>query len=449
MVYFLGTMIDTGSIFSAFGRGFLLALEYWWVWLPVFLARTAYTQWLDYQKEKYLSSMKWTILEIIPPPEILYSSPKAAESFFGWLHSSYGGGIKWKDQMFGGKIPDWFSLEIVSNGGETHFYIRCTEGQRNSVEAALFSQYPQAEIRPVEDYTKLVPAEFDPANYDVAGNDFVCTQPPAYPIKSWQEFEDAGGKDEYARLDPLAPLLEIMSALQPGEHLWLQYVIRPTGGDWVKDGQKVVDKMVGREEKPAEPPFLARALSIPVSFLQFIFSILGLYTPAEEKKKEDKPFNLGALTPADKLVLEQIQMKLAKLAFKSTIRAVYIARKEVFNGARTASVTGMMKQLFANNLNTFKPGNGTGDKGKLAWMFPNGKGFMAAEKTLEKKKGMYSAYMKRAFSPPTGNPKDFPLILTTEELATLWHMPALNVKAPLLPRVQAKKGQPPSMLPTR
>ncbi len=442
-------MIDTSTIFSALWRGISLALEYWWAWLPFLLADLAYKMWLDYQKEKYLMSMKWVVLEIIPPPEILFSSPKAAENFFSWIHGSYGGGIKWKDQFFGGKIPDWFSLEIVSDGGQTHFFLRCTEGQRNSVEAALFAQYPQAEIKIVEDYVSILPPDFDPENYDIAGSDFVCAQPPAYPIKSWTEFEEAGGKDEYARLDPLAPLLEIMSALMPGEHLWLQYVIRPTGGDWIKEGQKVVDKMVGREEKPEPPSTVMFILTLPFKIIEGLAVAIGLYTPPEEKKKEDKPFSLGNLTPADKMVLEQIQTKLSKLAFKTTIRTIYVARKDAFNGARAASVGGMMKQLYYNNLNSFKPGNGTGDKGILPWMFPNGKGFLAAERTLKKKLGMYKAYIKRAFSPPSKNPKDYPVILNVEELATLWHLPGLNVKAPLLPRVQAKKGQPPAMLPTR
>ncbi len=442
-------MIETSAVTTALWRGFTLALDYWWAWFPLILVDVAYTSWLGYQKEKYLSAMKWTVLEVIPPPEILYSSPKAAESFFAWLHASYGGGIKWKDQAFGGKIPDWFSLEIVSHGGETHFYIRCTEGQRNGVEAAVFSQYPSAEVRPVEDYTALLPREFDNTQFDISGSDFVCTQPSAYPIKSWTEFEDAGGKDEYSRLDPLAPLLEIMSALRPGEYLWLQYVIRPTGGDWVKDGQKVVDKLAGREVKPDEPKLFEKVITAPFRGIGFILTIIGVFPVVEEKKKEEKPFNLSALTPADKDVLEKIQQKLSKLAFKTTIRTVYIARKDVFNGARSSSVAGMMKQLFYNNLNSFKPGNGTGDKGSLAWLFPSGKGFSAGEKTLKKKKAMYGAYMSRSFSAPTGNPKDYQPILNVEELATLWHLPALNVKAPLLPRVQAKKGQPPAMLPTR
>jgi hypothetical protein len=443
-------MVDISVILDGMQRGVLLVFAYWWAWLPFFLAMGAYASWMDYQKEKYIAGMKWVVLEILPPPEILYSSPKAAESFFAGLHASYGGGIKWKDQAFGGKIPDWFSLEIVSIGGPTHFYIRCTESSRNIVESLLFSQYPQAEIRVAEDYVKLIPDEFDPTQFDVSGTEFVFSQAPAYPIKSWTEFEDAGGKDEYSRLDPLAPLLEVMSSLQPSEFLWLQYIIRPTGGDWVKDGKAVVDKIIGREAKKEESvPLPLWFFSLPFRLIGAIATEVGLIPAVEEKKKEEKPFSLTGLTPAEKDALERIQQKLSKLAFKTSIRAFYVARKEAFNGARGASVTAMFKQLFYNNMNTFKPGGGTKDKGSFPWMFPNDKGFGADEKTLKKKKSMYGAYRKRAFSSPPKDGKSFAIILNTEELATLWHLPGLNVKAPMLPRVQSKKGVPPSFLPTR
>jgi hypothetical protein len=394
---------------------------------------------MDLQKKTYLAGMKWVLLEVVPPPDVV-RSPNIAELFFTSLHASYGGGVNWKSQAFGGKVPDWFSFEIASNGGDTHFYIRTTEGQRNLVEAALFAQYPVAEIRIIDDdYINLVPEKFDPKEYDVAGNDFVMAQPPAYPIKSWREFEEKGGKDDNVRIDPLSPLFEMMGGLRQGEHLWLQYVVRPTGGDWVKDGQKVIDKLLGKAEKKEDPP------------LQFVFNfidgLLGIAKKPEEKKPEEK-FNLGALTPAQKLVLEQVELKLTKPAFKSAIRVLYVARKAAFVGTRTAGVNAMFKQLFYNNLNSFKSGAGTRDKGMFNWMFPSDKGFGADAATLGKKEGMYDAYRKRLFSAPAPD-KSYNIILNVEELATLWHLPGLNAKAPLLPRVQAKKGQPPVFLPTR
>lgn len=441
-------MIGMTDILEMMRQGLTLALSYWWIYLPVMLGMAAYEEYANYQRAKFIAGLEWVILEIIPPPEILYSSPKAAEEIFAGLHASYAGfpGTSWKSQFFQGKIPVAFSFEIVSDGGDTRFYIRCLRDQRNVVEAIIFSQYPQAEIRIMPDYVDVLPAQLDLGVYDVAGAELEFTKDQAYPIKSYIEFEEAGGKDEYARLDPVAPLLEIMSALRPGERLWLQYVIRATGGDWVKEGQKVVDKLKGKKEEKAKPVF--GWLFDPIDNL--IGGLLGI--KAEEKKEEKSEFNLQKLTASERKILEQVEFKLAKLGFKTGIRLLYTAPKDSFDGSRIASVTAMFKQLYYNNLNSFKPGNTTRDKGFLKWIFPNDKGFFANERIAKKKLRMYEAYRKREFPkenfPKKGGP-ELLVFLNTEELATLWHMPGLNVKAPLVPRVQAKKGQPPAILPTR
>ena len=41
----------------------------------------------------------------------------------------------------------------------------------------------------------------------------------------------------------------------------------------------------------------------------------------------------------------------------------------------------------------------------------------------------------------------FKYVLNTEELATIYHLPDMGVRAPLLPRVEAKRGEPPVGLP--
>jgi hypothetical protein len=437
-------MIAITDIINYIQNGLHWVVTYWWAWLPVLLGIAAYETWFEYQRAAYIAKIKWILLEVIPPPEIPYSSPKAADSIFAGLHSSYAGfpGTGWKSQFFQGKVPVWFSLEIVSNGGETHFYIRCPEDQRNMVESLVFSQYPQAEVRVMPDYIDLVPAPLDLARYDVSGAELEFTKDAPYPIKTFIEFEEAGGKDEYARLDPLAPLMESMSALRPGEHLWVQYVIRATGGDWVKAGEKLVDKLKGKKDEPPKP-----ALQWLFGPIEMVLETTGLIPVPEPKKEDKKEFNLQNLSPAQKKVLEQVEYKLAKLGFKVGIRVFYAASKEAFNGSRIAGVTAMFKQLYYNNLNSFKPGNMTRDKGFLKWLFPNDVGFGAAPRIVKKKKTMFEAYRNRAF--PEKDGKEMLVILNTEELATLWHLPGLNVKAPMLPRVQSKKGQPPAILPTR
>ena len=299
----------------------------------------------------------------------------------------------------------------------------------------------------VPDYVDLLPQTLDLSAYDVSGAELEFAKEQAYPIKTYLEFEEAGGKDEYARLDPIAPLVEIMSALRPGEHLWLQYIFRATGGDWVKENQKVTDKIKGKKEEVKEPLVL-KLILIPLHLIGVVLSLLAGGASEEPKKEEKKEeFNLSKLTMSEKNVLEKVEYKLAKLAFKTGIRILYTAQKDSFNGSRIASVTGMFKQLYYTNLNSFKPANSTRDKGVFPWIFPSDKGFGADARTAKKKVKMYASYRKRLF--PRKGPKEILCILTTEELATIWHLPAINVRAPLLPRVQAKKGQPPAMLPTR
>ena len=433
-------MSELSGTLNALWDGLRLSVVYWWAWLPIVLGVVAYKAWLESNRAQFISKIHWVMLELIPPAEVPYASPKAAENIFSGLHATYAGkpGTKWKAQFFLGKVPVWFSFEIISDGGETHFFIRCEDKQRNLVEALVFAQYPDAEIREVPDYVLNMPEKFDPAQFDAFGAELEFTKEHAYPIKSYLEFEEAGGKDEYQRLDPIAPLLETMSALRPGEHLWLQFLIRATGDDWTIDGKKIVDKLKGKKEKPRKPAFLW--------LFEIIDSLVGI---AKEEKKEEKEaeFNLQKLTAAERKVLEQVEFKLAKLAFKTGIRVLYTANPESFNGARVPSVIGMFKQLYYTNMNTFKPSVLTKDKGILKWIFPSDIGFFAGGKILKKKKKMYEAYRRRMF--PRNKGKEMFCILNTEELATLWHLPGLNVKAPLMPRVQAKKGQPPAILPTR
>ncbi len=395
------------------------------------LCLAAIESWAAYTKKRYLTSLKWVLLDIKPPPDV-QKSPKIAENIFSGLHSAYVGATTWRKRFFAGELQPWFSFEIVGNGGDIHFYVRVPEGLRKLVESLVFSQYPDAEITPVEDYIDLVPRHLPNDDYSMFGTELVFTKEDAYPIKTYPFFEEEKGKDEFVRTDPLSPLAEALSSLQPGEHIWLQLLIRATGGDWVKEGQKVIDKIIGKEPKVEKDAV--------VKSLDFIDSLISGVPAAEEKKKED--FSSMKLTPGQRFVLEQVENKLSKLGFKSGYRFLYIGRKEAFNLARISDVIGTFKQLYSNNLNSFRPNKETFTfaKGWFSWLFPSEKGFFYKQEELKKKWHIYRDYRSRAFVKQ-------PIILNTEELATLFHLPSIGVRAPAVPRVEAKKGQPPTNLP--
>lgn len=437
-------MTDYSNLFQSAFDSLLVALRFWWVYMPIILFFIVLEMWREYIKDKYIQGLKWVLLEVTPPPDV-QKSPKIAEIFFSGLHGVYSKPVTGRKRFLEGKVQDWFSFEIVSNEGEIRFYIRTIEGNRNILESQIFAQYPDAEIKVADtDYASNLPEPIPNNTYDLFGAELIFTKPNPYPIKTYPFFEEESGKDEFVRTDPIAPLAEIMSTIGPGEHLWLQLLARPTGDGWLKEeAQPIIDKIVGKVPKPPAPGFGQNLVGFLDTGINMILSFLGGGTfETAPKKEEKKDVDPTKLTPGQKFVLEQVENKAHKLVFKAGHRFLYVARKDVFNKGRVAAVIGMFKQLYSNNMNTFKP-NGkvdTDPKGSLSWFFPSETGFGKAARVYKRKKDMFKAYRTRKFV-------EQPNIMSTEEMATVFHLPGINVKAPALPRVEAKKGQPPVSLP--
>ena len=177
------------SLIDAVQTAISVALSYWWVYLPVILVLLLWKEWKEYRQDSYINKMEWVLLEITPPPEV-QRSPKIAENMFAGFHGIYSKSLIWKKQFFGGRVPDWFSFEIVSNGGELKFFIRSTKENRNLVESIIFAQYPDAEIKEAEDYVSQLPESLTGSDYDIFGTELIFTKEDAYPIKTYQFFEE-------------------------------------------------------------------------------------------------------------------------------------------------------------------------------------------------------------------------------------------------------------------
>ncbi len=408
--------------------GLDLVLIYWWTYLPVLLLLAFYFTWQDYIGEEYFNSLKWTLLHIKPPPDV-DRSPKAAEQIFSGLHGVYTVPVSWKDKLFKGKVLDWFSIEIVGLEGVTNFYIRTLADYKNLVESNIFAQYPDAEITEVEDYMQKWPSKLPNDEYDLFGSEMILSKEDAYPIQSYPFFEEKmAGLEQVRRLDPLSSISEIFSTFRSGENFVIQILVRPISDDWLKKAQQVLDKALGKEPK------------VEKSFIDFIFEpvdnlILG-GAPEKEEKKEKK------LSAPEEEIVKAIGKKMAKIGFETGIRVAYIAKKDIFHRYHFPAVMGAFRQLATANLNSFKNNKPTitFDSGMFAKFFPSNKGFFVEPRVFKKKVGLFWKLKHRTFT-------DKQFILNTEELATVFHLPGIEVKAPLFPRVEAKKGQPPSGLP--
>lgn len=413
---------------------FSILLSLWWVYLPIFLFFIAHAAIQNYTFLKYKLSLKWILLEIKVPKEV-HKSPKAMEQVFAGLHGIYTVPVRPRDRFLSGKIPDWYSLEMVGRGGNTYFYLRTQEKYKNIVESQIYAQYPEAEVSEVPDYIYDMPLSLPDDKYDLWGAELILNKEDAYPIRTYPEFEEkGGGLGDVKRIDPLASISELFSTLHPSEQMWIQVLAAPTGDDWIKRGQVVLDRLMGKEPAASKGNFL----SDMVFAIDKAISNIGPTPTTEdgkpiriEKKEEKKRVDLS---PGKQGIIKAMEESWDKLGYQVSIRFLYLGPKDAFHQAHVSGIMGSFRQFSSQNLNGFKVNIRT---------MTFARGLFKKSKLFTKKRIMYQAYKERnLFSSGVTR-----YVLNTEELATIFHFPDVGVRSPLLPRVEAKKGEPPVGLP--
>ena len=422
---------------SALKIALKIVLEYWWIIAPVALFFILKELWLDYVQTKFIDSIKWTLLEIKIPREV-QKTPKAMEQVFAGFHGIYKE-PNFVDRWFKGKIQRWFSLEIIGKGGNIHFLIRTPEEFRNLVEAQFYAQYPDAEITEVEDYTAALPSNIPSKDYDVWGTELILTQKDAYPIRTYPYFFEETKEEE--RIDPLASLSEVLSHLSPGEHIWIQILVRPADEKWKDEGEKLVEKLIGKKVAVTKRGMVLEEAhgwfeAMKETLHELFF---GALTPAykEERKEQTLESLMLYLTPGQRDVVEAIEKNIAKLGLETVIRFAYWAKSDIFSKANTAAIIGTFKQFNTQNLNGFKP------NGKIKTSIDY---FLKKRREFYRKVNILNNYKKRYFPQRSFSKRGF--VFNIEELATIYHIPGRIVETKAMPRIEAKKGGPPPSLPT-
>lgn len=389
---------------------------------------------LHWMQTKYMSGVKYALLAI-DIPKNNEQSLLAVEQMFATL-ASIRTSPNFVDKYFKGKVPLSLSLEILSLEGFIQFLIRTPVVFKQLVESAIYSQYSDAEIVEVDDYTKLIPDNIwtPESEYKLWGTEFVLAKPSPYPIKTYESFEHRAAE---LIIDPMSPFLEIMSHLGKGEQMAMQLVITPVNDDWKVEGKNLLAKLLGVPVEAIEhlgDKFVKHSLNALEKFSE---SLLTLWGDIDDKKdnKKDQPMNkLQYLTQSEKDVIHAIQNKLSKICFAVTFRFYYLAHRDIFDKAKgVAGFIGAILQFNTSNMNAFRPHEKI--KTDVDYFFVDSR---VAKRTQKLVKFFKSRSREGA--------NEF--YLSTEELATIYHFPAMTIKAPTLQRVEAKKGEPPSFLPT-
>jgi hypothetical protein len=137
---------------------------------------------------------------------------------------------------------------------------------------------------------------------------------------------------------------------------------------------------------------------------------------------------VSELPPGKKNTIQAIEEKISKVGFKTKVRVLYAARKEVFNPSKCVNgLVGSLKQFYYVGRNSLIPYSYT----QAYYAFKE-------YRTAFKKRKFTTAFKKRKMKM-----EGSPYILNAEELATLWHFPLPLVKAQLVQKTAAKRGEPP------
>lgn len=409
---------------------------------------------LSFRRSSYNRKLESVVLRVAVS-KLNEKGPIVAEQIFSALHGLEEN-YSLLDYLLGHAKPR-LSLEIANVGNKIQFFIWAPKRFKNVIESQIYAQYPDVEIEEVEDYAEKAlfayegkvsaeeveneaearPGETLPAvirrrseisRYAVTA-ELKFDDPDIYPIKRYPQFED---KLTRIATEPLAGITATLSKLNAtDEQAWVQITLEPVGDWWRKRGLKCL-KIVSNGlfdnvfwlNKLATRIYLARGFwkrlfHTPLYLL--FWMIRGFKTQDLSMKNssdQDLQEEVSRMHDREDPISAAVD-KVTRLTFDASIRIVYIPRRENLDLAEVKlnEIVGSFKQFTLPNLNGFD---------------------------IARLNKANSTVLKRFRQRLVVNP----MLLNVEEVATIYHMPSIEVKTPNVMWVTSRKLEPPHDVPT-
>ncbi len=392
------------------------------VWLPVITFFLFFEYWMLYVQKDYDIKQGRVTLEIKIPQDV-FKSPEAMELVLMQLHQT-AAPDNHLQTYWDGKHPPRFGLEIVSREGDVRFYINTPRKKfKNISETQLYAQYPGIEVRELDiDYTAEIPWDTD--RFEYFSIHMGLKKADAYPLKTYLEYGLDRLPKEEEKVDPITSVIEMMGAIGPGEYMWNQILIDANREVTFKEGSLGIIpdwKKAAREE------------------IAKIIKDANKRVGIDPDKNEGQTLTMMNLSDGEKETIKAIERSIGKNAFNTVIRSMYIATKKAYNpGERLGALITGWRAFDDVNRNAIGVRWRT-DIDWPWWQDPKGTVRQAY------KKQELDEYKRRAYTYHTDTDKS--KVMTTEELATIFHLPGRVASTPSLGRIPSKRGEAPPNLP--
>jgi hypothetical protein len=383
------------------------------LWLPYVTFHLFFEKWMEMVGKKFFIKSGRAILEIKLPPDV-FKSPEAMEFVFTQIYNA-ATPDNLMETYLDGKRPISYTFELVSRGGDVHFYATIPEKNVAGFNDNIYAQYPGVEVvRQSVDYAAELPGDLK--GWSFMSFWFNKKEDEEFPIKTYIDFGmDKLPKEEF-KVDPMTPMLEMLAGIKPNQQLWIQFICVAhrkksfkngqlhAEGTWEKRVMAKVDEIMGRDK---------------------------------DKKGGIELEGMVRLSSGERDALDAMERNAGKYAYHFACRVCYISNKE---GDYDGGLFSRMIRSFAMTESKSKGRNGLGARWRTDFNYklfsdPFGKRIPAM------KKEELAYYKLRKFF---GEYK----IMSAEEMATIFHLPGKVALTPTLNRVPSTRGEAPSNLPT-
>jgi hypothetical protein len=288
-----------------------------------------------------------------------------------------------------------FSFEITAKNGEIFFYVLAPDAFIGQLEHQIHAQYPDAHFEQTDDYDIFLKEQ--PAH---AVGALTLQKSYIFPIRTYKNLET----------DPLNALTSSLSKVGAGKAS-IQILLQPAdqgAHKAVEDALKNVQQGKSFQEDKG-------------TTLVGIAKEVGQNTFAKQPEKQEseapKPQQDVKLTALQEEQSRQLVSKRSKALFMTQIRVVASAESEAEAQAQVQGVLSAFSQFNAPEANGFKATN-VGDK------------------------SLVTDYIFRSMS--TSQPT---MLLTSEEVASVFHLPNSPLTTPNIHWLGSRKLAPPTNLP--
>ncbi len=289
----------------------------------------------------------------------------AMAQFFESLYSTYSGG--WHRFL---TKQDPISFEYVVLDGLIYFYVACVSDLAPIMEKQITAFYPGAVVEIKEDYNIFDPNSKVVATYLTANKEYW------FPFKTYENMN----------VDPFNAIVNSLSKIAENEGAAIQVMLRPKKSGWQEKGRKVANDLFQNKKSSGYSWYN------PIGWLAGIFELLIKGEKVVDSGSQANERN----TPLTDEEIKAMESKNSKPGFETLIRLVSSASTLREAQVNLSAMKSAFTQYTSSNANSF---------GFTSW---------------HNKNKLISNFVFRNFDSPLHVK---PMIISTNELASIFHFP--------------------------